>query len=463
MHLTVADVLTATGARPGSGHAALPGFASVTTDSRRPVGGALFVALRGERFDAHDFVPQALRDGAVAALVDRPLDSVDRDRLLIVDDTLIALGALAAHVRRRCPMRVVAVTGSNGKTTTKEMVAAICTAAYAPHGKVLKTEGNLNNLIGLPLTLLRADGDEVVGVLEMGMNQPGEIARMTEIARPDVAVVTNVGRAHLERLGSLAGVAAAKGELYAGLPNESVIAVNLDDEWVRRIAAPFPGRRVTFGTNGDVQAAAIRDRGVDGIDLELVVGDERRAVHLAHVGVHNVSNALAAAAVAHALGIGVDAIVAGLGKPPAAAMRMQVRKLANGVTVINDAYNANPESTAAALQAVRLLPGRSVAVLGDMWELGAESGGAHREIGARAAALGFDEVFAVGSHAPDVCAGAHDGGMEPGRIHAFATPAAASSSIIATWRSGDVVLVKGSRGMRMEEVVRALEDAGRSP
>jgi len=167
--------------------------------------------------------------------------------------------------------------------------------------------------------------------------------------------------------------------------------------------------------------------------------------------------------VAHALGIGVDAIVTGLGKPPAAAMRMQVQKLANGVTVINDAYNANPESTVAALRAVRLLPGRSVAVLGDMRELGAESGGAHREIGARAAALGFDEVFAVGSHAGDVCGGARDEDMEPGRVHAFATPAAAAAAIVATWRSGDVVLVKGSRGMRMEEVVRALEDAGRSP
>lgn len=461
MRLTAADVIAATGAVPGPGHAALAGFTAVATDSRAAVDGALFVALRGERFDAHDFVPQALQAGAVAALVERPLPTVERDRLLVVDDTLRALGALAAWARRRCPMRVVAITGSNGKTTTKEMVAAICTEAYAPHGKVLKTEGNLNNLIGLPLTLLRADGDEVVGVLEMGMNQPGEIARMAEIARPDVAVVTNVGRAHLEGLGSLAGVAAAKGELYAGLPNESVIAVNLDDEWVRRIAAPFPGRRVTFGSGGDVQAAAVRDRGVDGIDFDLVVAGERVPVHLAHVGVHNVANALAAAAVAHALGVAPGAIAAGLARPPAAAMRMQVHELANGVTVINDAYNANPESTVAALRAVRLLQRRCVAVLGDMRELGEGSGGAHREVGACAAALGFDELVAVGEHGADVRDGALAAGMDAARIHVCASPAAAAQAVRAGWRAGDVVLVKGSRGMRMEEAVRALEDAGR--
>lgn len=459
MRLTIADVVAATGARKAGPVDDAIAFEAVSTDSRRDVGGALFVALRGERFDGHDFVPRALQENAVAVLVERVVEVPEFDsgaRQLVVPDTVRALGDLAAHVRRRLPMRIIGITGSNGKTTTKEMVAAICVAACGSREKVLKTEGNLNNLIGLPLTLLKAVGNEEVGVLEMGMNQPGEIARMTEIARPDVAVVTNVGRAHLERLGSLAGVAAAKGELYAGLPNESVIAVNLEDEWVRRIAEPFRGRHVTFGNGGDVRAESVRDNGLDGVEFELVLASDRRDVRLPHVGAHNVSNALAAAAVTYAMGFSIDAIAAGLAEPPVAAMRMQVHRLESGVTVINDAYNANPDSTEAALRATRRLPGRSVVVLGDMWELGDGSGGAHREVGARAAALGIDELFAVGTHAEETCAGARSAGMELSQTHAFASVDALADALLTARRPGDVVLVKGSRGMRMEEVVRRL-------
>jgi len=463
MRLTVADIVAATGASLPAGCTPLAAFSGVGTDSRTLDPGELFVALRGEHFDGHEFVAAALAGGAEAALVDCVVPGVDGSRLLVVGDTLRALGDLAALMRRRSSMRVVAVTGSNGKTTTKEMIAAICEHACAPRHKVLKTQGNLNNLIGLPLTLLRADGDEAVGVLELGMNQPGEIARLTEIARPDFAVVTNVGHAHLERLGSLAGVAEEKGELYAGLPNDAVIAVNQDDEWVVRIAARFRGRRVTFGRDGDVQAAAVRNFGVDGMGFDLVIDDERRPVRLPFVGVHNVANALAAAALAHAMGIGLDAIVAGLSRRSAAQMRMQVIRLANGVTVINDAYNANPESTEAALRAVQLLPGRSVAVLGDMWELGSGGRRAHREIGARVASLGFDELFVVGALADEIEAGALEVGMPAAHVHVLASNAAAAEAVRAAWRGGDVVLVKGSRGMRMEEIVCALEDAGRSP
>ncbi len=459
MRLTIADVIAATGARKAGSVDDAIAFEAVSTDSRRDPSGALFVALRGERFDGHDFVPRALQENAVAVLVERVIGGTEIDsgaRQLIVPDTVRALGDLAAYVRRRLSTRVVGITGSNGKTTTKEMVAAICVAACGSRDKVLKTEGNLNNLIGLPLTLLKAVGNEEVGVLEMGMNQPGEIARMTEIAQPDFAVVTNVGRAHLERLGSLAGVAAAKGELYAGLPNESAIAVNLEDDWVRRIAEPFRGRRVTYGSGGDVRAESVRDQGLDGIEFDLVIANDRRGVRLPHVGAHNVSNALAAAAVTHAMGIPIDEIATGLGAPPVAAMRMQVFRLESGVTVINDAYNANPDSTEAALRATRRLPGRSVVVLGDMWELGDGSGGAHREVGARAAALGIDELFAVGAHAEDTCAGARSAGMDASHAHAFASVDALADALLASRRPGDVMLVKGSRGMRMEEVVRRL-------
>ncbi len=463
MRLTLADVATATGATVAEGQDAAVAIAGVTTDSRDAVAGTLFVALRGQRFDAHDFVADVMAAGAGAVLVERRIAGVDARRQLVVGDTLRALGDLAAFVRRRSSMRVVAITGSNGKTTTKEMIAAICEEFCGSPDKVLKTRGNLNNLIGLPLTVLRAVGDEVVGVLEMGMNQPGEIARMAEIARPDFAVVTNVGHAHLEGLGSLAGVAEAKGELYAGLPNDSVIVVNLDDEWVRRIAQKFAGRRVTYGSGGDVAAHAVRDFGVDGVGFDLVVAGEKRTVRLPHLGAHNVANALAAAAVAHAMGIGIDVVAAGLSRRTAPAMRMQVVRLGNGTTIINDAYNANPESTDAALQAVRRLPGRSVAVLGDMWELGAEGRRVHREIGARAATLGFAVVVAAGDFAEEMCAGAVAAGLDPAAARPCATAAEAAAAVAGLWRSGDVILVKGSRGMRMEAAVAALEEAGRSP
>lgn len=460
MKFTIGDVVDAIGAHASARCDRSTPIEHVVIDSRQVVPGCLFVALRGERHDAHGFVADALRAGAVAAVVSMPVVGADAERLLRVADTLRALGDLAAWARGRWALRVVAVTGSNGKTTTKEMIGAICRAAYPPPQKVLQTEGNLNNLIGLPLTLLRADGDEVVGVLEMGMNRPGEIARMREIARPDVAVVTNVGRAHLEGLGSLAGVAAAKGEVFAGLPNDAVIAVNLEDEWVRRIAEPFPGRRVTFGRGGEVRAEDVVDLGVDGIRFTLVVADERATVRLPFIGRHNLANALAAAAVARALGLGLDATVAGLEQAPAAAMRMQVLRLGNGVTVINDAYNANPTSTEAALEAIQQLRGRSVVVLGEMRELGSEERHAHREIGARAAALGATELVVVGAWAEEMALGAAAEGMPRERIHVCADHVEAAVAVIGRWQAGDVILVKGSRGAAMERVVQLLEDAG---
>lgn len=462
MEFTLAEVAEAIGARLPAEIDSSLAVRAVATDSRTLVAGSLFFALRGERYDGHGFVAEALDRGALAAVVEMPVVHGDGRRLLRVGDALRALGDLAAWGRRRSAMRVVAVTGSNGKTTTKDMIGAICRAAFPPPQKVLQTDGNLNNLIGLPLTLLRADGDEVVGVLEMGMNRPGEIARMTEIAQPDVAVVTNVGRAHLEGLGSLAGVAEAKGEVFAGLPNDAVIAVNLDDEWVRRISAKFSGRRVTFGDDADVRAEDVCELGIDGFRFSLVVDGRRASVRLPMVGRHNVANALAAAAVAHALAIPMEAMVAGLEKPGAAAMRMQVVRLGNGVTVINDAYNANPTSMAAALEAIQLLRGRPVVVMGEMRELGTEERRAHREIGARAASVGVHELIAVGALAEEVAAGAIEAGMAATRVHTCVANGDAAEIVRSVWRPGDVVLVKGSRGAHMEEVVQLLEATGRA-
>jgi UDP-N-acetylmuramoyl-tripeptide--D-alanyl-D-alanine ligase len=469
MSWTGRDVSEATGA---DGTLALGRvFNAVCTDSRRIEPGCLFIALRGPRHDAHDFAAGAIERGAGAVLVERIPAGVDATRVLRVADTLRALGDLAAWTRRRWGGTVVALTGSNGKTTTKEMLASICAGAYG--GAVCKTQGNLNNLIGLPLTILGLGGDERAAVLEMGMNAPGEIARMTEIAAPDVGVITNVGPAHLEGLGSIEGVAKAKGELFAGMQRDATIAVNMDDPWVARLAADFPGRRIEFGEGREVTARDALDRGWDEIAFRLEVGGRAAAVRLAMAGLHNVQNALAAAAAAHALGLDLDVIVAGLEAAVAPAMRMEVVRLANGVTVVNDAYNANPASTLAALRAVAHMPGRAIAVLGEMRELGAASAALHRDIGRAAAEIGFAVLLAVGSEAEHTAAGARAaGGMM--EIHVCPDAATAAETVAVLWRPGDAILVKGSRGpdteegvrrygARMVEVVRRLEEKGGLP
>ncbi len=466
MNWTLQDVVTATrGSAVPAAQRDLT-FSSITTDSRRMEPGALFFALRGPRHDGHDFAAEALRGGALACVVDREPVGAPPTRLVRVTDTLRGLGDLAAWTRRQHPMRVVGVTGSNGKTTTKDMIAAVCTAADfpPPRARVLKTEGNLNNLIGLPLMLLRVQGDEAVAVLEMGMNHFGEIARLTEIAQPDFAVITNVGPAHLEGVGgTLAGVAQAKGELFAGLSAAAVIAVNLDDEWVRRLAAPFRGRKVTFGHDADVCARNLVDLGGDGVAFALLVEGRRTRVRLRLIGRHNVSNALAAAAIGYAMGLGIDVIARGLERSVGPAMRMQVRRLANGVTLVNDAYNANPSSVEAALVALRRFSGRPVVVLGEMWELGDEARRAHHTVGERAAALGVQQLFLLGAHADAMAAGARAGGMGADAVHVCGSHAEVASAVTAQWQPGDVVLVKGSRGMKMDEVVRLLEGIGSPP
>jgi UDP-N-acetylmuramoyl-tripeptide--D-alanyl-D-alanine ligase len=466
MRLELTEVVQATGGTLASStNVDLPTFGAVTIDSRRVAAGDLFVALRGQTYDGHDFVAAALARGARAAIVDHIVSSVEPSVLIVVDDTLKALGDLAAFTRARSPMKVVAITGSNGKTTTKEMVAAICNVAVwpPPFQRILKTEGNLNNLIGLPLTLLRMTGDEAVGVLEMGMNQPGEIARLTEIARPDFGVVLNIGRAHLQGVGGLAGVAAAKGELFEGLRSDAVIAVNVDDPWVVKIAERFPGRKVRFGSRGEVEARNIVDFGFDGVGFELVIEGTGAKVRLRMIGLHNVKNALAAAALGHAMELPIDVIAKGLLEASPPPMRMQAERLANGVVILNDAYNANPSSVEAALEALRRIPGRLVVVLGAMWELGDEGRRAHREIGERVASLGADLLVTVGDLGEVIATGAVDAGMAETAVSVCATHQEAADAVMRNRQAGDVVLVKGSRGMKMEEVIRLLRGAAGAP
>lgn len=474
MSWTWLEIIAATGATaPAAG--ATP-INAICTDSRHVPPGALFIALRGPRHDGHQFAAAAVRQGAAAVMVEHLPPGIDSARALVVRDTLRALGDLAAWTRRRMPLRVVGITGSNGKTTTKEMVAAICERADfpPPHRAVLKTHGNENNLVGLPLTLLRLSGDEAVAVLEMGTNAPGEIARLTEIAAPDVGVITNIGPAHLEGLGSIAGVVAAKGELFAGMSPEATIAVNMDDEWVGRVAASFPGRRIEFGRGRAVEARAVRDFGFDGVAFDLAIAGHTAPVRLRMAGVHNVGNALAAAAVAHGLGVDLDAICAGLEAATPPAMRMQVARLANGTTVVNDAYNANPASMEAALRAITGRPGRAIAVLGEMRELGADSDALHRRLGRRAAEYGVQILVAVGPQAESIAAGARQAAPSGLAIHVCPDATAAAAVVVQSWKPGDTILVKGSRGpdtdeavrrygARMAQVVALLEEAGGRP
>ena len=452
MSWTLPDVLRATGAEllqwgPGP-------FGGVSTDSRQVNAGQVFVALRGPRYDGHDFVPQALGRGATAVVGERAAQEPPQGvAWLKVGDGLRALGDLAAARRRTLPVRVVGITGSNGKTTTKEMIASVLAASGA---KVAKSPGTENNLVGLPRTLLGLSGDERYAVLEMGMNHPGEIWRLAEIARPDVGVITNVGPAHLEGLGGVANVAAAKGELALALSSGSTLIVNAADPWLVPLAESFAGRTILAGGDGPVRALST-EPATDGQRLTIEIDGERVAVHLRARGAHNVANALLAAAVGSTLGLSVEAIAAGLAAFVPPPMRLEALSLPGGARILNDAYNANPASAAAALASLAAEPARRrIAVLGEMWELGAEAARYHRELGRDAAAAGVDLLIAVGRYAAEIGVGAEEAGLPPSRVKLSATAEEAAELVAAEIAAGDVVLVKGSRGARMEEVVRVL-------
>ena len=457
MTWTLAEIAAATGGRLARGDASAV-VTRVATDSRQLAAGDLFVALRGPNFDGHLFAAEAVARGACGVVVAEELDLPAA--VIRVPNTERALGDLAAHTRRRSGMTVFAIGGSNGKTTTKEMLACICETAWP--GQVLKTKGNWNNLVGMPLTLLGWSG-ETVAVLELGMNRPGELARLTEIAAPDIALLTNISEEHLEGLGTIAGVAEAEGELFANLPASAVAAVNADDPWVRRVAERFGGRKLQFGAGQAVNAGRVTNLGADGVAFELHYGGATARVRLRLAGEHAAANAVAAAAAAHAAGVGLDSVVRGLEQVRPVPMRMEMRRLANQVTLIDDSYNANPGSVEAALKALVQLPGRSLAVVGEMLELGADRVDAHLRLGERAFSLGVDLLVVVGGVADVVASGAHAAGMRPDSVVACATHEEAALAVRARWRPGDAVLVKGSRGAHMERVVKLLENEGEMP
>lgn len=444
---------------------AAPRVGTICTDSRRMERNGVFVALRGEVHDGHAFVPEAARHGGGCVIVQENVAPGPEMAVIRVRDTLRALGDVARFHRRRLAPRVLAITGSNGKTTTKEMMFAILQRARLDdrplRGRVLKTEGNYNNLVGLPLTLLRLGERERAAVVELGTNRPGEIRRLTAIAEPDVAAITSVGPAHLSGLKTVAGVAREKGAIFRGLAAQGTAVINLDDARVVRQSRAFRGRVVTYGTGGHVRGEAPEVLAGGRLRFNLRVGRLREPVRLRLCGLHNVHNAVGAAAMAHAFGVDLTAIRQGLEAVRPVAMRMEVERW-RGIGIINDAYNANPASMEAALAALRAIParGRRVAVLGDMLEMGENESACHRELGATAARGGLDALYVLGGFAREIRRGAVAAGMAPSAVRVARGHRSLGGELRGVLRKGDWVLVKGSRGAAMEKVLAAMKDGG---
>lgn len=418
---------------------------NISTDTRTVSAGALFLALQGERFDAHDFAAQAADKDAVAIVVSRPLPDVSLPQILVAD-TRIALGQIAAWVRNQLDLQIVAITGSCGKTTVKEMCAAILRQS-AP---VLATQGNLNNEIGVPQTLLRLTPDEHYAVVELGANHPGEIAWTTSLVKPDVAVINNVAAAHLAGFGSLRGVAVAKTEIFSGLSETGTAIINADSEfydWWREILSV---RTLSFGVENpkaDFRAENIEQNEAGIASFMLICPLGRIAIQLPVPGLHNVSNALAAAAVTTSLGLSLEQVKSGLMTMVPVKGRFCVQKLSDSVTVIDDTYNASVQSVMAAIDTLSVMPGHRVLVFGDMGELGADAATLHRQIGEHAKAKKLDTVLTIGElsrNTAEAASGQHFVNKE--------SLYQALQQLMQQQRPV-TILAKGARSARMEDVV----------
>ena len=420
-------------------------FRGISTDTRTLVEGNLFVALEGPNFDGHDYLEQAQRKGAVAAAVRH----VDSDALpqLEVEDTRLALGALAAYWRARFDLPLVAVTGSNGKTSVKEMLAAILRRC----GDTLVTQGNFNNDIGVPHTLFGLSDKHQFAVVELGANHPGEIAYLTSLARPTVAVVNNAGPAHLEGFGSIDGVARAKGELFECAADDTVCVINADDDYAELWRSLAGARTVlSFGLDAEADVTAEWRGDVSGSDLRLITADAEAATRIALPGRHNVMNALAATAAALAMGVELADIAAGIAAVQPVRGRWQTQPGLSGCRVIDDTYNANPASLEAGIELLCNSEGETWLVLGDMGELGGDSEALHRNVGKLARDAGVTRLFTLGDLASQAAQAFGSGG------ESFSDIDAMKAALRTQVCEGISVLVKGSRAMRMERVVEAL-------
>jgi len=456
-----ADILDATGGDlvTGSGDGL---FSGISIDSRSIAPGELFVAIVGEVHDGHTFTNSVIKKGVRGVLVEKGQaeglmleDPAARGTVVVtVADTTRALGDLASFNRGRTPLTVIALTGSNGKTSTRTMLTHIVGRKY----ETLATMGNFNNEIGLPLTLLRIEKTHTLAVLELGMNRPGEIRRLAEICRPDIGIITNVAPAHLEGLGSIEGILRAKGELLEGLNANGSTILNADDPHVASLAENASGEVLLFGLSDQavVRASHVREQGHQ-LSFHLEVPGETIEVTLNTPGRFMISNALAAAAAGYLMEVPLPEIKAGLECFQPVSGRMRILKLANGICLIDDAYNANPSSVKAALDTLKQMGKQHsrVVVLGDMLELGNQSAALHRDIGQYATLGNPDRLYLTGDFAHDIAHGAQNNGMDAKRI-VVGSVQEICADLIARADSRDTILVKGSRGMRMERVIKEL-------
>ena len=443
--------LAAAAVSSGDGNAPIE---KISTDSRTIKRGELFVALRGENFNGHNFIESVAKTGAAGAIMDLNWkgEILANFAVIRVEDTLRAYQNLAANYRKSLSLKVLAITGSNGKTSTKDFAAAV----LAHHFRVTKTQGNFNNHVGLPRTMLEATSQDEVAVWEIGMNHPGEVAMLAKLAAPDAAIITNIGVAHIEFMGSREAIAAEKGALAQAVAPDGTVILNADDPFSKKIAVGTRAKVVFAGTTkGTIRASEIT-QSATGTDFTILEGAHRCRAQLPVPGLHMVQNALLAVAAGRMFGLSLEDCAAGLAAAPLTKARLQIKRI-RGVQFIDDSYNANPESMKAALHTLVELDadGKRIAVLGEMRELGEESARGHREVGETAAELGVDQLIAIGDMAAVIAEAARNAGLQNTSIARSTSEAAELLGEIAA--SGDLVLVKGSRAARTERVIEAFE------
>lgn len=432
----------------------------ISTDTRSITAGSLFFALKGENSDGHQYIQAAMKAGASGVVVsDANMVPDDIEGVFIqASDTLVALGDLAAYYRSKFDVKVIGITGSVGKTMTREMTASILGQKFS----VLKNEMNYNNEIGVPLALFMLERNHEAVVIEMAMRGVGEIQRLAQIAKPSIGVITNIGMSHIERLGSRESIALAKAELLGELPSDGIAVLNADDDFFLTLKSKFQGKTISFGLSDGADITAL-DAELDEngfYSFRLVTPNGETDVKLPVMGQHSMLNALGASAAAYALGVDIDSMRAGLESFTQPSMRMEFTVTESGYGVLNDCYNASPASVSAALQTLNAICGytRKIAVLGDMLELGDFAGKAHYDIGVMLKSSGIDILVTVGELSEATAAGALTSGFSPDSIYRCADSEEAASLINTLILPGDAVLVKGSRGIKMEKIVRVLLD-----
>ncbi|MCH5212763.1 MAG: UDP-N-acetylmuramoyl-tripeptide--D-alanyl-D-alanine ligase [Oscillospiraceae bacterium] len=451
--LTVNDILRATGGEITIKSSSIAGleFDSITTDSRKVKDGVLFIPLVGEKFDGHDFIKSAIEHGASAALTERQPDGDERGTIMRVKDTKKALGDIARYYKKKYSVPVVSITGSVGKTTTKDLIYAVLAEHYNTH----KTPNNFNNDIGVPLTVFGIEAEHEMAVIEMGMNHFGEIAYLADIVKPDIAIITNIGMSHIENLGSQEGILKAKMEITTGFTDKNTLYVNGDDKFLKTVQSDaYKVVRFGLDSSNDVYAKDIVNKGLCGIEFTVVSGMGEFRAEIMQPGIHNVYNALAAVCAGMHFGVTAGECAAGLRNCEYTSQRLEVINH-NGIEIINDCYNSSPDSVRAALKVQQLsLQPRKIAVLGDILEMGEFAENAHYDLGTDAAQIGIDMLITAGASAAKIAEGAKANGFM--NVKVYDTTDDACREIAGIIKEGDSVLVKASHGMHFEKITEAI-------